>query len=192
MFHNTTKCKNGDNLMTKTSKENIKKDEKRIIECIMKNSNESVNAIANRCGFSRQKVWRILNRLEKNHTIWGYTAVVDGEKIGQRNYIILIKRTTLPITDKMLENVIGRGLDESAEKLDIHLKSSIYLNGIFDWIICFTAEDTKQAKKLVEMLNITYKGHVSEIYLLESMFHAKNNGILNPNIDDLRDFFSGL
>ena len=80
MFHNATKCKNGDNLMTKTSKENIKKDEKRIIECIMKNSNESVNAIANRCGFSRQKVWRIINRLEKSHTIWGYTAVVDGEK----------------------------------------------------------------------------------------------------------------
>jgi len=51
-----------------------------VIEQLQRNSNESIDKIAKTCGFSRQKVWRIIKRLENNKTIWGYTAVPDKEK----------------------------------------------------------------------------------------------------------------
>jgi len=77
--------------MPKTSKEQITNDEKKILRELQKNSKESIDKLAKKCGFSRQKVWRIIKRLENNKTIWGYHTVVDDEKMGLKRYLILIK-----------------------------------------------------------------------------------------------------
>jgi DNA-binding Lrp family transcriptional regulator len=66
--------------MSKSSKEQIDADEKKILWELQKNSKESIDKIAKKCGFSRQKVWRVIKRLEKDKTIWGYHAVVDDNK----------------------------------------------------------------------------------------------------------------
>jgi DNA-binding Lrp family transcriptional regulator len=55
--------------MVKNSREQLDKDERKIITELQKNSNESTDAIAKHCGFSRQKVWRTIKQLEKNHII---------------------------------------------------------------------------------------------------------------------------
>ncbi len=41
--------------MAKSSKKQIDQDEKRVIEQLQRNSNESIDKIAKTCGFSRQK-----------------------------------------------------------------------------------------------------------------------------------------
>jgi DNA-binding Lrp family transcriptional regulator len=69
--------------MAKSSVKQIELDEKRILDELAKNANKSINDIAEKCGFSRQKVWRVIHNLEKNHTIWGYVAVVDQEKLNE-------------------------------------------------------------------------------------------------------------
>jgi len=56
--------------MPKSSRKQIDNDEKKILRELQKNSKESIDKIAKKCGFSRQKVWRIIKRLEKNKTIW--------------------------------------------------------------------------------------------------------------------------
>ena len=93
--------------MSKNSREQIDADEKKVIRELQKNSKESIDKIAKRCGFSRQKVWRIIKRLEKNKTIWGYYAVVDNEKLDMKRYIMLIKRSNKPIMDAI--NLIRKG-----------------------------------------------------------------------------------
>jgi len=60
-----------------------------------------------KCGCSRQKIWRIIKKLEEDKTIWGYAAIVNEEKQGLKSYIILIKRTTLPIDEKLAINHRG-------------------------------------------------------------------------------------
>ena len=55
--------------MEKTSKKQIEEDERKIITDLQKNAKESIDVIAKKCGFSRQKVWRIIKRLEKNKII---------------------------------------------------------------------------------------------------------------------------
>ena len=52
--------------MPKSSKEHIDLDEKKVIGGLEKNAKESIDEIAKNCGFSRQKVWRVIKRLERN------------------------------------------------------------------------------------------------------------------------------
>ena len=77
--------------MPRTSREQIADDEKKTVHELQKNSKENIDKIAKKCGFSRQKVWRIIKRLEKNKTIWGYHAVVDIEKLDLRHYLLFLQ-----------------------------------------------------------------------------------------------------
>lgn len=176
--------------MAKSSIQQIEKDAKKIIEEIANNANKSINEIAKKCGFSRQKVWRIIKNLEKNNIIWGYIAVTDEEKLGKKEFIVLIKRTNMPIDKKFLDKIAKRQLDEEVEKLGIKLLTSLYINGVYDWIIHFQSKNIKDAKRFCENLNKTFEGYISEIHLLEKLFAAKKYGIPHPEINKINEFFS--
>jgi len=175
--------------MAKNSKKQIKKDEKKIINELSKNSNKSINKIAKSCNFSRQKVWRIIKNLEKNDTIWGYTAVINEEKLDKKGYFVLIKRTNQPITKNLLNAIIERKMEEKAKKTDVQIISSNYTNGAFDWVICFEADNIKNAKRFCEGLAKEFSGFLKELHLLDKMFSVKKCGIHNPNVGNLADMF---
>lgn len=175
--------------MAKNSMKQIKKDEKKILQELKKNSNKSINEIAKTCGFSRQKVWRIIKNLEKNDTIWGYTAIVDDEKLDKKGYITLIKRSNTPLTKEFIDTIVKREVATEAKEINVDVVSSIYTNGIYDWIICFTAENIRDAKRFCENLNKKFEGFIDELHLLEKMFPAQLCGINNPNMKELEGFF---
>ena len=175
--------------MTKSSAKKIEKDEKKIIEELSKNANKSINDIAKSCGFSRQKVWRVIKNLEKNHTIWGYTAVIDNEKLNKKNYMMLIKRTNKPLSNKLIEDIINRNVPKEIKKYGINMTCSFYTHGIYDWIICFNAPGTKEAKLFVEYYNKLYGEFLSEINLVDVMFSVGRCGVINPEIKKFKDFF---
>lgn len=180
------------NYMAKNSMKQIKEDENKILLELSNNSNKSINEIAKKCGFSRQKVWRIIKNLERNHTIWGYTTVVDKEKQDLVNYTILIKRTNIPIEKELTEKIIKRELDHFAENIGVYVECSHYTHGEYDWVVCFDAKNTKDAKRFCEALTKLFCNNIKEIHLLETLFTAKNNGITNPDINKLRNFFDGI
>ena len=68
--------------MSKSSIKQIELDEKKVMNALQRNARGSIDKIAVDCGFSRQKVWRIIKRLEENKTIWGHYTVIDDEKLG--------------------------------------------------------------------------------------------------------------
>jgi DNA-binding Lrp family transcriptional regulator len=173
--------------MPKSSREQIKEDEKKVIRQLATNANESIDRIAKSCGFSRQKVWRIMKRLEENNTIWGYTAIVDHEKQNLNSYIVLIKKTSVPLGDTV-DKIIARELEKHTDDMGVHISWSLYLNGIYDWMICFTAGDIKQAKKFCNVLTTVFKDSIAEVHLLEDIFTVKKQGILNPELEKLKEF----
>ncbi len=175
--------------MPKSSSEQIKQDEKKILDELVKNAYKSINHIAKSSGFSRQKVWRVIKNLEKNKTIWGYTAIVDYEKLGKKRYIMLVKRTNKPLSEEILDKVINRDLENMAKKRGIEVINSIYINGEYDWLITFSANDIKDAKNLLELFFKLYPESISEIDLHQYMFPLEYEGILNPEIKKLKDFF---
>ena len=174
--------------MPKNSREQVDADEKKVIRELQKNSKESIDKIAKRCGFSRQKVWRTIKRLEKNKTIWGYYAVVDNEKLDMKRYIMLIKRSNKPIGDA-INKIIDLTMHFKGEEIDVDVICSSYLHGHYDWMLIFTANDIKNAKKFSELLTKEYQHVISEIHLLEDIFSVKKCGVVNPEIEKFREFF---
>ncbi|PNX50362.1 MAG: hypothetical protein BV456_06910 [Thermoplasmata archaeon M8B2D] len=176
--------------MPKNSIMQIEKDEKKILEELETNANKSVNEIAKTCGFSRQKVWRIIKNLEKNNTIWGYIPVLDEVKLNKKSFILLMKKTSKPVTQELMDQIINRELSKKVKKTGIEIISSFYTNGIYDWVVCFNAADLKDAKGFVEVFNKLYQGYVSDIHLLENMFSVVGSRIANPEIERLNDFIN--
>ena len=109
--------------MAKSSKEQIDEDEKKILWELQKNSKENVEKIAERCGCSRQKIWRVIKRLEKNKTIWGYHAIVDDNKIGLQQYFVLIKRTNKAFSKEHIESIIKREVKAKIAKMGIIIEN---------------------------------------------------------------------
>ncbi len=175
--------------MPKSSLKQIEKDEKKILNILLKNSNKSVNDIAKICGFSRQKVWRVINKLEKNHTIWGYTAVLDNEKLNKKNYMMLIKRTHKPISNKLIDDIINRKVSDEVRKNGIYISCSLFTHGNYDWVMCFNAPSIREAKGFVEHFNKLYEGFISDIHLIEVMFSSVRSGVKNPEIEKFKYIF---
>ncbi len=173
--------------MPKASREQIADDEKKIIWELQKNSKESIDTIAKKCGFSRQKVWRVIKRLEKNKTIWGYSAIVDHEKLDLRHYLILIKKSIKPV-EGTVNTIITRELERKAAEIGVTIHASHYLHGRYDWQICFTAENLVKAKQFCEKIKALYIPIIEELELLEIIFAVKEGGIENPDVEKLRSF----
>jgi len=173
--------------MPKRSRKQIDKDEKLVIRKLQRNSKESIENIAKSCGFSRQKVWRILKRLEKNKTIWGYNAIVDYEKLNLIHYLILIKKSIKPV-EETANIIVTRDIEKKAKEIGISIVASHYLHGCYDWQICFLAKNITKAKQFCEELKKTYAPSIKGLDLLEIIFPVKEGGIQNPFLEDLKTF----
>jgi DNA-binding Lrp family transcriptional regulator len=171
--------------MIKRSKDAINEDKKLVLSELQKNANKSVNEIANKLGFSRQKVWKIIKDFESDKTIWGYTAIGDIEKQGLNHYILLIKRAQKPISKELIEKIQSDEIHSLFPSSEVNIRSSFYVHGIFDMIVSFTARDLKQAKKVQEAFLKNYKGFIQEIFILENIFTLRDHGILNPYANKL-------
>ena len=178
--------------MAKNSRKQIMLDEILIVDQLSRNANKSINEIAKSCGFSRQKVWRIIKNLEKNNTIWGYSSIIDEEKQNKKTYIVLIKRSARPLNKELIEKITRREISKKAGRIGVKILTSIYTNGAYDWLIHFNASNIRDAKRFVEDLNKTFEGYLNEITLLEKMFVTENCGIENPEINKLKDFFPDI
>jgi DNA-binding Lrp family transcriptional regulator len=173
--------------MAKTSKQQILLDEKKVIEQLQKNSMENLDIFAKKCGFSRQKVWRIIKNLENSKSIWGYTAIVDTEYLKRKHYVLLMKRNAQKINQKIVEILLSRELEEAVTKLGITIETSSYIHGDYDWFATFLAPDIISAKKFCELVKTTYPEVFQKIDLLETLFDIKRQNILNPDASRLKD-----
>jgi DNA-binding Lrp family transcriptional regulator len=175
--------------MGKNSLKQIEQDEKKIIEKLSKKANKSINDIAKSCHFSRQKVWRIIKNMEKNNTIWGYTAVINPEKLNKKRYVMLLKKTNRPVSKEIINQIISREIANKVKKWGIEFINSAYMNGKYDYIISFYANNIKDAKNVEELYYRLYPGLISEIDMHEEIFTVQRCGINNPEINKFRDFF---
>ena len=173
--------------MPRVTREQMKKDEEKIIKILQTKANESIDTIAKQCGFSRQKAWRIIKRLEENNTIWGYHAIVDTEKLKMKTYILLIKgniQTVKTISDSILKREAGK----LAQKMGVTIECSSYIHGPYDWMITFSAKDTKHAKRFNHLVCKTYSEFIVDTALMEEMFPLQKCGFINPDTNKLKEF----
>ncbi len=175
------------NNMAKRSKIKVENDSLKVVMELQSHAKESIDELAKKCGFSGPKLRRIIKNLEDSHTIWGYHAVTDFERLGYHEYILLIKKTTRSL-DEVAEQIISRDIEKKAKELNVIIGSSYYLHGIYDWLFSFTAKDLRQAKKFESEFVRTFKNIIAETELLENIFPVKRNGVVNPSIKKIKEF----
>jgi len=173
--------------MAKNSKETMMKDEIKVLNVIEQHAKESVDEIAKRCGVSRQKIWRIIKRLEENKMIWGYSAIADAEGKNLKYFILLLKRSTLPLDDAMRKEVTLAKLDNRFPN-GIKIDDILITHGMHDAVVTFYAPDIVTAKKVVDGLFGGLGKYFESYEILETLFPIRKNGFKNPQIKKLVEY----
>jgi DNA-binding Lrp family transcriptional regulator len=174
--------------MSKSSREQIEKDERKILFELVENSHENIDTISKHCRFSRQKTWRYIKQLEAKKLIWGYTAIFNEQKIGLNHFMLMIKRTANKLEEKTVNIIVSRKLEDIAVELGITIESSFYVHGEYDWVITFTAQGIKQAKKFSDSVVALHPGIIEKITILQTLMFIRKQYILNPDKKMLKEF----
>jgi len=175
--------------MPKRSRDDVEADINKIVKIFQSDARISFNDLAEKTGFSRQKIWRIIKSLEKNKTIWGYTTIIDHKKLGLKQYVIMLKRKHGALVGKQLEKLVNRSIKKQIGKLGVFIETSYYTNGEYDWISIASAESIFQMKKYAEFI-IKQSGDIlSDVKIVEILFPLEINNIENPKKEGIMDFF---
>jgi DNA-binding Lrp family transcriptional regulator len=174
--------------MAKNSREQIEQDEKKILSELVKNAKENIDTISKRCRFSRQKTWRYIKQLEAKKLIWGYTAIFNEQKIGLTHFMLMVKRIAKQLEEKTVNIIVSRKLEDIAAEIGITIESSFYVHGEYDWVITFTAQDIKQAKKFSDSVVALHLGIIEKITIMQTLMFIRKQYILNPDKKMLKEF----
>jgi DNA-binding Lrp family transcriptional regulator len=174
--------------MPKSSRDQLEQDKKKILSELVKNSKEHIDTIAKNCGFSKQKVWKAIKQMEENQMIWGYTAIFDEKKIGMNHFILMLKRTSKQLDEGATDRIISRRAEGLMNEFGGTIESSIYVHGEYDWVVLFTAEDIRHAKKYSDSLIQLHPGEIEKISILQTLMFIKKQYILNPDRKKLKEF----
>jgi DNA-binding Lrp family transcriptional regulator len=175
-------------IMPKSSKDQMSIDEKKVLSELTRNANKNIEFIAKACHFSKQKTWRIINRLQTNDLIWGYTVVFNEEKIGLKHFMVMVKRTMKQLDQKTVDKIVSRKFEDIVKDLGITIESSCYVHGDYDWVLTFTAPDIIQAKKFADSLVSFHPGVIEKVTIIETLMFIRRHYILNPEKNRLREF----
>ena len=172
--------------MAKSSRDQMEEDENKLLSELMKNAKENLDAIAEHCGFSKQKAGRMIKQMENDHKIWGYSAIVDTESQGLQKFILCQKRKKTPFTQKDIEELAKTQMGDMKNDLGITAQSTYYIHGEYDWVTIFTAKDIVQAKKFADAVMQRFPGIV-DIHISQILFTLREQYILNPNPMEMKN-----
>lgn len=174
--------------MPKKNQTNQMDDELKILEILQKNAHKSIDDIAKTCGFSRQKVWRIIKKLEGEKTIWGYTAIYDQERYNMKHFTMMIKRTTVPLQQNILQEILTTRLDDILPGSLIKMENIEYIHGYYDGIFSFYAPDLIVAKRFCDRFKERFHQYIASADLLEGIFFVRNQTLTNPEIKKMVNY----
>jgi uncharacterized protein with GYD domain len=92
------------------------------------------------------------------------------------------------IDEKVVDIIISTKAEDIAKELGITIESSFYVHGEYDWVLTFTAEDVRQAKKFCDSLVALYPSGTKKISILQTLMFIKKQYTLNPDKLKLKEF----
>lgn len=156
--------------------------EKKILNELQKNCRLNLDKIGKKCGCSRYKIGRFMKKLEENKTILGYSAIVNPNKANLKHYILLIKRTNLPLDEDFLKKLPVSNVTDLLPgiEINVNLEDTLYLHGNFDWVTTFTTDDISNAKEYCNQILKVFHKYVDSVELLETVRPIRINGFKIP------------
>ena len=164
-----------------------KVDDSEIIRWLLKDPTRSLNEMANDMKVYRQTLWRRKKKLEEDKVIWGYTAVVDENKMKNVMYLILMKMK--PMSRGLADIIYGRVTRDEMSRVKVRLIDAFHVNGEYDWILRFSAPNHATARKYYDTLRVVYEEYLIEKpVMVDVNFILKAEGKQNPEMENLYKF----
>jgi DNA-binding Lrp family transcriptional regulator len=158
-----------------------------VVNCLLKDPTQGMSKIAEKTKMHRRTAWQIQKELEKDNTIWGYTTVIDEQKID--NVIYVAQFRIKPMNKDFVDLVIKRLTMGEPTEEGVRIIDMFYMNGDYDVLIKFSAPDHATARKYHETLRTVYKNHFLETPRVSDVnFLLVQEGKLNPELEKLYDF----
>lgn len=174
--------------MARRSKEDIEADEKRLLGQLERNCDLSLNALAKKLGFSRQKTWRIYTRLKRETVIYGHHAVVNRRRLGLRKYMLLVKMAVAPMDRASMAALVEDGLQKKADGLGVVVDGLYFVNGRYDFVVSVVAAATGPVKTFQAAMAGLLRG-IRTVDVLEELVTLKEDTVLHPDRSYLKEFF---
>ena len=157
-----------------------------LLNCLLEDPTQSMSKIAEKTKMYRRTAWQIQKELEKNNTIWGYTAVIDEQKINRVIYVLQFR--TKPFTKDFTELILHRLTPGEPMKQGVRILDVYFMNGPYDIFIKFSAPDHATARRYYEILRSVYKDYFLENPLVADVnFSLVQGGKLNPELKKIYD-----
>jgi DNA-binding Lrp family transcriptional regulator len=172
-----------------TSMAQLEIDERRIGYELLKDPTLDAGTIATRLGLSKQKVWRVIKKMEKGGVILSHPSSLNPRKMGKRTFLLLFERSSRPMDNRFVELVLRPRIIEETEQKGIKavVEDSYYLNGVHDWAIIITVDEHKDLLKWIELWRRDYAEYYTKISQSEIMWIHQRNSILNKDMKELYD-----
>jgi DNA-binding Lrp family transcriptional regulator len=159
----------------------------KVLQYLERHAKENLDDLAKKCGFSRQKISKIIKQLEEKKTIWGYAAITDDTSKNLKHFVLLVKRSMKPLDTDRKNEVIMEKLDNYVPG-ELNIDDIFITHGMFDGVVTFCARDILSAKKLVQEMNGRIGAYFKEYVLLETLFPIQKQGFKNPEIKHLVEY----
>jgi DNA-binding Lrp family transcriptional regulator len=173
--------------MVKTSNNQIHLDEQKVIDALEQHSKDRIDTIAKCCGFSSQKVSRIIKNLERNKVIWGYPPVTDGDLGDLKHFVLLVKKSTIPFDEALKKEMVFEKIDAYAPS-SVKVENILFTHGSFDVVVTFFALNLVNAKKFCEIAFERLEKYIGDYILLETLVPMRKQGLKNPRIKELIEY----
>lgn len=169
---------------------NVKSNDKwysGVLKHLTDDPTRSIREIAREMGSYRQKVWRKKRKLEEDHVIWGYTAVIDESVMNHVMYMVLMKLK--PMTKDLADLIKGRLIRKEPLKQNVRLLNVLYVNGEYDLVVMFSGSDHATARRYYDSLRMVYDEYLIEKpIIIDINLSLIREGKINPKISRLDDF----
>ena len=172
--------------MAKTSEKQVLLDEIKVLNALEQHSKDGIDEIAKSCSFSRQKISRIIKNLEQSKVIWGYTAITDEDVRNLKQFVLIVKRKSVPFDEAYKKELIFDKLDSYSS--DVKIENISLTHGQYDGFVTFYAKDIIYAKKLVNEIFKRIGKYFEEYIMLETLFPIRKQGLKNPKMKKLVEY----
>lgn len=164
----------------------VKKDLK-LLKYLLDDPVISVSKLAEKLGIHRRTVNIKKKELENDHVIWGYTTIVDEQKIDRVIYLALFKLK--PITRSLPDLIIKKLTERKDRENGIRLINIFYTHGAYGCILMFSAPDHATAKMYYETIRVVFRDYLFDPSLLDVNFSLFREGKLNPELKKIHNFY---
>jgi len=174
-------------MVKKVSKSNMVHFDNEILHALLEDPTKSARIIAKELKSYRQKIWREKKKLEDEKVIWGYTAVVNERKLNHFSYVMLLKMK--PMSKEMVDIMLKRLREKAQEKQNVRLQDLWIVNGVYDWVLRFSAPNHATARRYYDTIRSVYDNYLLEKpIIIDINFCVVSEGKVNPDLEELYEF----